>query len=128
MGRHVIMGRKSFESLPGSLDGRTIITITGNREYYDSSCVVKHNLESALLFAKKEREKEVFILGGGEIYAATQGLWDKLYVTEVDAVLNGDTSFVELRIQNWKLESEVHHLADEKNRYNYTFRIYNRIK
>ena len=124
MGHHLIMGRISYECLPGPLKGRTIITVTRNKDYFDSSCVIKHSIEEALLFAKKEKEKEVFILGGGEIYNLTKKLWDKLYITDVDVSLLGDTTFVDIDLRDWKMEYEEHQLANKRNEYNYTFRIY----
>ena len=126
MGRHVIMGRKSFESLPGSLKGRTIITVTQNKDYFANGCIIKHSISEALSHAKKQGEKEVMILGGGMIYKLTQNLWDKMYITDVDVKIEGDTTFADLDLNNWQLESEEFHSADEKNMYNYIFRIYTR--
>ena len=128
MGRHVIMGRKSFQSLPGTLKGRSIIVVTGNKKFYDSSCIVVHSIESALAYAKANGESEIFILGGGEIYKATKQLWDKLYITEVEANLPGDTTFADVDLANWHLEYEQKNKSDIKNLYNYTFRIYTRIR
>jgi dihydrofolate reductase len=128
MGRHVIMGRKSFDSLPGPLKGRTIITVTHNNDYYDSTCIVRHSIPQALLYAKQQGENEVMILGGGIIYAETQNLWDKMYITDVDVEVKGDTTFVELDYDRWLLDQQEHHKADSKNKYNYTFRTYTRIK
>ena len=128
MGRHVLMGRKSFQSLPGTLKGRTIIIVTGNKNFYDSSCIVKHTIESALVYAKEKGESEIFILGGGEIYEATKELWDILYITDVEANLPGDTTFVDIDLVKWHLDYEHHNESDTKNLYDYTFRIYTRIR
>ncbi|MEE9373672.1 MAG: dihydrofolate reductase [Saprospiraceae bacterium] len=128
MGRHVVMGRKSYESLPGTLKGRTIITVTKNKSYFSNSCVVCHSIPEALAYAKKRGEHEILILGGGIIYELTQNLWDKLYITDVDVDLEGDTSFVQLKMDQWALQSEEIHAANDKNVYNYSFRTYSRIR
>jgi len=127
MGHHVIMGRKSFESLPGPLKGRTIIVVTKNKDYYDSSCIIRHSVQEALVYARSQNEEEVLILGGGIIYELTQDLWDKLYITEVEVELKGDTRFIVFDPNKWELVSEQKNLADKKNKYNYTFTIYSRI-
>ena len=123
MGRHVIMGRKSFESLPGPLKGREIITITKNQKYVHNGCIVKHSVAEALLYAKNEGATEAMILGGGIIYELTQELWDKLYITDVDVEIDGDTYFAELNWLNWNLDKEEKHEADQKNMYNYGLAI-----
>lgn len=126
MGHHVIMGRKSFESLPGTLKGRTIISVTNNRNYFANGCIIKHSIPEAIALAHSQGEKELLILGGGIIYKLTQGLWDKMYITDVDVVIEGDTSFVELDMDKWSLSEEECHSADDKNAYNYAFRTYTR--
>ncbi|MDG2450363.1 MAG: dihydrofolate reductase [Saprospiraceae bacterium] len=126
IGHHVIMGRKSFESLPGPLKGRTIITVTQNKDYFSSDCIVKHSITEALAYAKKHEKNEVLILGGGIIYELTKNLWDKMYMTDVDVEIDGDTSFAELEMDDWVLKQEEAYPADDKNVYNYTFRTYTR--
>lgn len=126
IGHHVIMGRKSYESLPGTLKGRTIITVTKNKKYYDSGCVIRHSIPEALAYAQAQNEEEVLILGGGVIYELTKNIWDKIHITDVDVVLDGDTSFADLDMSEWKIESSESHKADEKNVYNYTFTTYAR--
>ena len=127
MGKYVIMGRKSFESLPGPLKGRSIITVTRSSNYFHSNCVVKNSIPEALSYAMEKGAEEVMILGGGIIYQATMPLWDRMILTDVDVNIEGDTSFVDLNLEDWDLEFEEEHQADEKNKYNYTFRIYNRV-
>ena len=126
MGRHVIMGRKSYESLPGHLKGRTIIAVTKNKEYTSSRCIIKHSIADAIAYAKAAGEKELMILGGGMIYKLTQNIWDKLYITDVDVEISGDTTFAEIDLSKWKITEEHLNEADEKNVYNYVFRVYER--
>jgi dihydrofolate reductase len=126
LNRHVIMGRKSFESLPGILPNRVHVVITRDQSYFHSNIVVKHSIDEALAYAHQEGEDEVFILGGGIIYSQTQDLWQRLYLTEVDAEPEGDTYFPEVNYDQFKLAFDEHHKADEKNQYSYTFKIYER--
>ena len=126
MGHHVVMGRKSYESLPGPLKGRTIITVTKNKDYFSSDCVIKHSIPEAITYAKNQGENELLILGGGIIYELTKNIWDKIYITDVDVEIEGDTSFAEIEMEHWQLVGEEIHQADVKNVYNYAFRTYNR--
>lgn len=126
LNRHIIMGRKSFESLPGILPNRVHVVVTRDKSYYHSNIVVKHSIDEALAYAHKEGEEEVFILGGGNIYKQTQDLWQRLYLTEVDAQPEGDTYFPEVNYDLFKITFDEHHVADDKNQYSYTFKIYER--
>jgi len=126
MGRHVIMGRKSYESLPGPLKGRTIITVTRNKEYYSSRCVIAHSVPEALAYAKNAGETEAMILGGGKIYELTKNIWDIMYITDVEVEIEGDTSFAQIDMDQWSLTEELKHQADEKNQYDYAFKTYER--
>ncbi len=125
--RHIIMGRKSFESLGRPLPKRVNIVVTRDEHYFHSGAYVLHSISQALLFAKKEREKEVFILGGGNIYDQTQDLWDRLYLTEVYARPKGDTSFPDVDLSRFLLTFEEHHRADERHAHDFCFKIYDRI-
>ena len=126
IGRHVIMGRKSFESLPKPLPKRVNIVITRDKTYYHSGAVIVHSIDEALAYAHREKEQEAFILGGGKIYSQTIDLWDKLYLTEVHANPEGDTSFPEVDLSKFDLLFEEYHPSDEKNEYDFTFKIYSR--
>lgn len=126
MGRHVIMGRKTFESMNGKpLPKRTNIVITRDPYYVASGTMVVHSLEEALELAKHNGEEEVFIIGGGEIYKQSLPLLDKLYITEIDLeIKNGDTFFPILDPKEWDLISEDAHHPDEKNPHAYVFRVF----
>lgn len=126
LNRHIIMGRKSFESLPKALPKRVNIVITRDQEYYRTDCIIRHSIDEALQYAHEQGEKEAFILGGGNVYTQTQNLWNRLYLTEVHAHPEGDTSFPEVDLSNYSLEFEETHPADDKNQYPYTFKIYER--
>lgn len=126
LNRHIIMGRKSFESLPKPLPKRVNIVITRDKTYYRSGCIIVHSIDEALAFAKEEGETEAFILGGGNVYNQTKNLWNRLYLTEVNANPVGDTSFPEVNYDNYDLVYEDHNVADDKNEFSYTFKIYER--
>jgi len=104
--RHVIMGRKSFESLGRPLPNRVNIVITRDKSFIHTGIVVVHSIPEALIYADKEGEQEAFILGGGKIYEQTKGLWNRLYLTKVKASPKGDTYFPEVDLSNYKLEFE----------------------
>jgi len=125
--RHVIHGRKSFESLPFPLPKRTNIVVTRDKSYYHNGAVVVHSIQEALDHAKSEGEEEAFILGGGKIYEQTKDLWDRLYLTEVHAHIEGDTLFPEVDLEQYQLSFEEAHEPDEKHAYAYTFKILERI-
>lgn len=125
---HIISGRNNFLSIGRPLPKRTNIIITRDPYYIVTDCLVAHSVEEALRIAYQNGEEEAFIIGGGQIYGLSQSYWDKLYLTEVDAEVEGDTYFPSLDMDNWELISEEAHKADEKNEFDYTFKVYQRIK
>lgn len=125
---HIISGRNNFLSIGRPLPKRTNIIITRDPFYVVTDCLVAHSVEEALQIAKENGEDEAFIIGGGKIYELSQAYWDKLYLTEVHAEVEGDTFFPNIDIKNWELISEDAHTADAKNEFDYTFKVYHRIK
>jgi len=128
LNRHIIMGRTSFECLPNPLPKRVNIVVTRDKAYYHSGVEVFHSIDAALKYAYDQGEDEAFILGGGKVYEQTKDLWDRLYLTEVDAAPEGDTKFPEVDYSKFELSFEEAHQQDEKNDHDYTFKIFNRIK
>jgi dihydrofolate reductase len=126
LGHCVIMGRNCFESIGRPLPKRTNIIITRDPYFMASQCLVAHSVGEALALAKQESDPEVFIIGGGHIYEQTKGLWHKLYLTEVDLETEGDVFFPEIDWPDWRLVSEEAHLKDEKNPYDYVFKVLER--
>jgi len=124
--RHVIMGRKSFESLGRPLPNRVNIVITRDTSYFHSGIVIVNSIPEALAYAKKEGEDEAFILGGGKIYEQTKDLWDHLYLTEVKTAPEGDTYFPDVDLTRYNLDFEEKHAKDEKHAFDYTFQIWKR--
>lgn len=121
----VVMGRKTFESLGGKpLNGRVNIIITRQKDWSHEGVVVVHSLADAIFFAKESDYKEVFIAGGGEIYAQAMSQANKIYMTRVDAVIEGDTFFPEIDSSDFALSNEVSHAAHEKHAYGFSFQTW----
>jgi len=121
----VVMGRKTFESLGGKpLNGRVNIIITRQKDWSHEGVVVVHSLADAVFFAKESDYNEVFIAGGGEIYAQAMSQANKIYMTRVDAVIDGDTFFPEIDSSDFALSNEVSHAAHEKHAYGFSFQTW----
>ncbi len=131
MEHHIIMGRKCFDSIGKPLPKRTNIILTRNPYFIATGCLVFHNLEEALSLADENNEEECFIIGGTEIYKLAWSYIDRLYITEVDMEVtpNQDDQvvfFPEVNPKEWKEVSSNPKEADEKNEFNYTFKVYER--
>nr|AIA15410.1 Dihydrofolate reductase [uncultured bacterium] len=125
-GMPVIMGRKTFESLGSKpLKGRTNIVITRKGEI-DEEVVTVSSLEQAVKAAGDTDAKECYIIGGGEIYRQSMQIADKIYMTRVSAVVEGDTWFPEIDEKVWRVTSSVSFDADEKHAYAYRFETWQR--
>jgi dihydrofolate reductase len=128
LNRHIIMGRNCYVSIGRPLPKRTNIIVTRDPYFLSSNCLVARSIDEAIHMAKTNGEKEVFIIGGGQIYDQTLHLWDRLYLTEVDLSVEGDVFFPEFDESQWNLISCENHNADEKNEYNYSFKVFERLK
>ena len=124
MGHHLIMGRKTFESIGQPLPGRTTIVITHQTGYAPEGVLVAHSVEQALQMAAGE--DEVFVAGGAQIYQQMLPRADRLYLTSIHEEFEGDTDFPEFEESDWQLISEEGYEPDEKNPYPYTFLVYER--
>jgi dihydrofolate reductase len=128
-GHPVIMGRKNYESLPQKfkpLPHRLNIIVTRQKNYRAENCRVVHSLQQALDVAHKATTGEIFIIGGAEIYAQSLSKADRLYLTEIDAVLEGDTYFPPIDRNQWQEKSRTHHPPDERHAYAFDFVVYER--
>lgn len=124
----VVMGRKTFEALGKPLNGRFNIVITKQKDFKPEGTTVVDSLEEAIRIAYAADYKEVMIIGGGQIYKQSMPIADTLYLTRVDAELEGDTSFPEIDTKEWEMISQETHMADEKHAYAYHFQVWSRIK
>ena len=122
MGHHIIMGRKTWESIGRPLPGRTSVVLTRDTEYRADGCLVVQSLQEALEAAGDD--DEVFVVGGASIYALALPLSSQLYVTLVHAEVEGDVSLPANVLEGFRLREEESHEPDEKNQYAYSFRSY----
>ena len=94
--RHpVIMGRTTYETIGKPLPNRTNIVVTRNADYKAFGCVVAHSIQEAVEWAKMNEKEEIFIIGGGQIYAEALPFTDRLYLTVVEGDFEGDIMFPE---------------------------------
>jgi dihydrofolate reductase len=123
MGHHIILGRRTFESIGRPLPGRRTIVVTRDRAYKAEGCDLAHSIENALNLARERGESEVFICGGAEIYAKSIGIADRMYLTFVDAEVPADTFFPEFEEREWSERESFYQPADEKNQYPFDFKL-----
>ena len=125
-GHPVVMGRKTWESLGRPLPGRTNVVLTRQPDFAPEGAVVVHSLEEAVrMFPPQE---EVFIIGGGELYAQALPLADRLYITTVEADYEGDVRFPKWDRSQWQLTSRELHERGEKFEHPFEFVDYARIR
>ena len=121
MGHTIIMGRRTFESLPkGALPGRENIVVSRNADYRAEGAKVCTSIEQAV--AEASMPGECFILGGAQLYASTIAQVDKLYLTAIHAHFDdADAYFPAINPDEWTEIDREDHQADEKNRFDYSF-------
>ena len=122
-GHHILMGRNTFESIGKPLPNRTSIIITRNNEYLKDGCLIANSVEEAIDLTDK---KDAFIIGGAQIYKETlaKNLADRLDITIVHHDFEADVFFPEIDMNIWKEISRENFMADEKNKYDYSFVSY----
>jgi len=126
----VIMGRKTFESLHSkALNGRINFVITTHKDLKKASGEIHlvNGIEESIEKAKATDCKEVFVIGGGEIFKSFMNKADRIYITRVDAILEGDTYFPEINPTKWSLHSSNPFPPDEKHKYAYDFQLWQKI-
>ena len=123
MGHHIIVGRKTFDSIGKPLPGRQMIIVTRDPNFQAAGCAICHSPAEAIELARLRGESEVFVCGGAEIYAQTIAQADRLYLTLIDAEVEADTFFPEFNLQDWSERECVFHPADEKNQFPFTFKL-----
>ena len=121
-GHPVVMGRKTFETLPAPLPNRQNIIVTGNRTYQASGADVAHSLEAALSLVGGDGE--IFVAGGGELYRLALPIADRIYLTVVHATFEGDAWFPEFPMDQWRLVEDIRYDSDERHAFPFSFRLY----
>jgi dihydrofolate reductase len=127
MGCPVVMGRKTFQSIGRTLPGRKNVVITRDKNFNSDNqfdILVVGSVDEALV--KLHSEKEVFIIGGGEIYQQSMDAADTIYLTLVNTVIEADVYFPAVDKTKFDLVWEEKHVADEKNKFDYTFQKFDR--
>jgi dihydrofolate reductase len=125
-GHHVLTGRKNLESFGKLLPNRINIILTRDTDYEFEGAVIVHDLEEGIRIADRNREEELMIIGGGEIYKQALPMADRIYLTRIHTELEGDTFFPEFSLDEWHLIDSEKHEADEKHAYAFTFETYQR--
>lgn len=120
-GMVVIMGRKTFESMGKPLAGRMNIVITAQPGWKAANVTTANSLKDAIEKAKEASYKEIFIIGGGEIYKQSMTLADCIYLTRVHASFDADTFFPEINPEQWKQVSNENFSKDGKHLFDYSF-------
>lgn len=124
-GMPILMGRKTFESIGKPLQGRKSIVITRNHWNYDGVEVV-HSVDEAIEKAKQFGVKEIFVIGGAEIFRSAFSQANRIYLTRIHHRFDGDVYFPEVSANDWNLVQSRFCPADEKNKYPHTFQVWER--
>lgn len=124
LGKPVIMGRRTLESIGRPLPERRNLVITRDRSFRTPGVEACHSLEEALALA--EPASEVMIVGGGEIYRMAWPRADRIYLTRVHLQTSADTFFPEVEPREWREASREEHRADGNNPVDYTFLVFER--
>tara|TARA_Y100000310_G_scaffold253079_1_gene259866 strand:+ start:651 stop:1166 length:516 start_codon:yes stop_codon:yes gene_type:complete len=126
-GHPLIMGRKTFESLPGLLPNRRHIVVTRDRSFDAEGAEEASSLDEAIMFAHKDNDAEqIFVIGGGDIFRQTMEVANTIYLTRVNGWVDGDITFPEIDETVWEETERVEHEADETHKFPFTFLTYKR--
>ncbi|MGI8782808.1 MAG: dihydrofolate reductase [Acidobacteriota bacterium] len=125
MGHHLVMGRKTFEAIGRPLPGRTTVVISRQQGYAPEGVLIARSLEEAL--AMTGQDTEVFVAGGGQIYALALERANRMYLTRVHAEIDGDTYFPKYDESQWKLVEREDHPADAANEYPFSFLTFTKM-
>jgi dihydrofolate reductase len=122
LGKTIVMGRKTFESIGRPLKGRRNVVLTRDLSWKHQGVEVIHSLEDI----QKLCCEEVMIIGGEELYKQIIDFADRLYITYIDHIFEGDAFFLEINFEVWKLIKREKGFKDEENKYDYYFEVYER--
>ncbi len=126
MGHHLIVGRKTWESIGKALPGRVMLVVSRGRPALPPGVALAPSLEAALETARATGETEAFVAGGAELYALALPLADRVYLTRLHASPEGDTSFPPYPDPSWELTESVEGLVDAESTLPHTFLTYDR--
>jgi dihydrofolate reductase len=123
-GHHIVMGRRTWESIGKLLPGRTTVIVTRRRGYHAPGARIAHSLDEAI--AACGDDDEIFVIGGAELYAQALPRAARLYVTTVEASIEGDTFMPEFESGDWREVSSESFPADRRHRYPFRCAVYER--
>ena len=127
MGHHLLMGRKTFESIGRALAGRTTIVVSRGRPELPEGVRLVPSIDAGLELARSSGEDELFVAGGAEVFAATLDLADRIYLTRVEAEIDGDTFFPDFDESEWRRLSHESLGADDRNQFPTSYQILDRL-
>jgi dihydrofolate reductase len=125
-GLPILMGRKTFDSIGKPLPGRKSIVITRDQNWRHDGVAVVHSVEDATRKAESFGAKEIFVIGGAEIFHATLPSANRIYLTRIHHEFDGDVFFPEIDTHNWECTSSRFCAADEKNAFDHTYQVWER--
>ena len=129
---YVIMGRRNYDSIPEKyrpLPHRTNVIVTRQTDLVAEGCLVVNSLAEAIEIAKNDKQKEIFIIGGGQIYkqALEDGIVTKMYLTHIDKDYHGDAFFPEFDLSKWQVAHEEFHEKDDKHEADFVITTYKKL-
>tara|TARA_B100000900_G_scaffold247198_1_gene210272 strand:+ start:965 stop:1453 length:489 start_codon:yes stop_codon:yes gene_type:complete len=125
MGKPMIMGRSTFESIGKALPGRKNIVMTRDKKYQANDISVAHTLEEALIMCDGARE--IMIIGGGEIYKLFFGMVNRIYLTNVEKHIDGDVFFPDIDLSKWKMIRKEEYPLNTERKIGFNLEILERI-
>ncbi len=125
-GMPILMGRKTFESIGKPLQGRKSIVITRSKDWSYEGVEIVHSVDEAIYKAKEFGVKEIFVIGGAEIFKTSFSKANRIYLTRIHHQFEGDTFFPKVSEQEWSIMQSRFCAPDEKNKYPHTFQVWER--
>lgn len=126
LGHHVLMGRKNYASMGRPLPKRTNVVITRDPYFISTGCIIVHSIADALQVAHDNGEEEAFIIGGGEIYAQSIDLLDRIYLTTINLEAEGDVFFPDFDRAEWQVVKSESFAANDRDPYDYVIEVFER--
>jgi dihydrofolate reductase len=126
MGHHILMGRKTFDSIGKALPGRMSLVISSEPKANAEQVLWFNSIFRAIKQAERSGETELFIIGGEKIYKYALSLVDRIYLTEVKATVQGDVYFPQLSLKNWKKVSDQLFTKNADNDFDYSVQVLDR--
>jgi dihydrofolate reductase len=123
MGHHLVMGRKTYETIGRPLPGRVMIVVTRQKDYVAEGCIVVNSIKKAISIAEDRHEEELFVIGGGEIFQQIFNIADKIYLTNVHAEVKAKIYFPEVDPGSWELITKQMPEQPDQDQYTTDFQI-----